>query len=61
MWLGVCNWPFATVNFEATQESCAQLMIQFVPGDLVGSCQSVVMARFSVYIIYMLMNDDRRW
>ena len=35
-------------------------MIQFVPSDLVVA-RSVVMARFSVYKMYMPMNDDRKW
>ena len=38
---------------------CAQLMSQFVPGDLVVA-KSVVIARFSVYIMYM-PNDGRWW
>ena len=41
--------PFATVNLEATQMSCAQFMSQFVPSDLVG-CQSVVLALVLVFI-----------
>ena len=40
--------------------SCAQLMNQFVPGDLVVA-RSVVMAGFSVYKMYMPMHDDRKW
>ena len=31
----VCGRPFTTVNFGAAQLSCAQLMNQFVPGNLV--------------------------
>ena len=56
MWLGVCDRPFKTVNFGASQVSCAQLMNQFVSGDLVVAI-SVVMARFSV----MPVHDDRKW
>ena len=36
--------------------SYAQLMSQFIPGNLVG-CQSVVMARFSVYKSEASCND----
>ena len=38
----VCDRPFTTVNFGATQLSCAQLMNQFVPCDLLVA-GSVVM------------------
>ena len=34
---------------------CAQLMNQFVPGDLVVA-RSVVMARFSIYKMYVHAN-----
>ena len=47
MCVGVCDRPFEPVNFRAAQVSCAQLMNQFVPGDLVVA-RSVVMAGFSV-------------
>ena len=39
---------------------CAQLMNQFVPGDLVVA-RSVVMAKFSAYKMYMPMHDERKW
>ena len=60
MWLGVCDRPFTTVNFGAAQVSCAQLMNQFVPGDLVVS-RSVVMAKLSILKMYMPMHNDRKW
>ena len=39
---------------------CAQLMDQFVPGDLVVA-RSVVMARFGVCEMCMPVYDDRNW
>ena len=56
----VCDRPFTTVNFGATQVSCAQLMIQFVPGDLVVA-RSVMMAGFGVCEMCMPVHDDRKW
>ena len=56
----VCDRPFSTVNFGAEQLSCAQLMNQFVPGDLVVA-GSVVMAGFGVCEMYMPVHDDRKW
>ena len=56
----VCDRPFTTVNFGAVQLSCAQLMIQFVPGDLVVA-RSVVMAGFGVCEMCMPVHDDRKW
>ena len=43
----VCDRPFTTVNFGSAQLSCAKLIIQIVPGDLVVA-RSVVMAGFGV-------------
>ena len=40
--------------------SCAQLMNQFVPGDLVVA-GSVVMAGFGVCEMYMPVHDNRKW
>ena len=57
---GVCDRPFTTVNLGAAQLSCAQLMIQFVPGDLVVA-RSVVMAGFGVCEMCMPVHDDRKW
>ena len=56
----VCDRPFTTVNFGATQLSCAQLMTQLVPGDLVVA-RSVVMAGFGVCEMCMPVHDDRKW
>ena len=56
----VCDRPFTTVNFGAVQLSCAQLMIQFVPGDLVVA-RTVVMAEFGVFEMCMPVHDDRKW
>ena len=56
----VCDRPFTTFNFGAAQLSCAQLMNQFVPGNLVVA-GSVVMAVFSVCEMYMPVHDDRKW
>ena len=56
----VCDRPFTTVNFGAAQLSCAQLMNQFVPGDLVVAV-SVVMAGFGVCEMCMPVHDDRKW
>ena len=56
----VCDRPFTTLNFGAMQLSCAQLMNQFVPGDLVVA-GSVVMAGFCVCEMCMPVHDDRKW
>ena len=56
----VCDRPFTTVNFGVVQLSCAQLMIQFVPGDLVVA-RYVVMAEFGVCEMCMPVHDDRKW
>ena len=56
----VCCRKFTTVNFGAAQLSCAQLMNQFVPGNLVVA-GSVVMAGFGVCERCMPVHDDRKW
>ena len=56
----VCDRPFTTVNFGAAQLSCAQVMNQFVPGDLVVA-GSVVMAGFGVCEMCMPVHDYRKW
>ena len=57
----VCGRPFTTVNFGPAQLSCAMLMNQFVPGNLVVA-GSVVMAGLCVCEMCMPVHDNRkRW
>ena len=56
----VCDRPFTTVNFGASQLSCAQLMIQLVPGGSVVA-RSVVLAGFGVCEMCMPVHDGRKW